>query len=37
LVADLTGGLTGGIVYAIVTRILNRYDPVPEKQSSVED
>jgi hypothetical protein len=29
-VADLTGGLMGGIVYAVVTRILNRFDPVPK-------
>ena len=28
LVADLTGGLFGGIVYAVITRILNRFDPV---------
>ena len=34
LVADLTGGLTGGVAYAIVTRILNRYDPVSEKKSN---
>jgi hypothetical protein len=30
-VADLTGGLFGGIVYAIITRILNRFDPVDKK------
>lgn len=36
LVADLTGGLMGGVVYAVVTRILNRYDPVPEKPASEE-
>ena len=35
LVADLTGGLMGGVVYAVVTRILNRYDPVPEKKCEV--
>lgn len=28
LVADLTGGLFGGVVYAVITRILNRFDPV---------
>lgn len=31
LVADLTGGLFGGIVYAIITQILNRFDPVDKK------
>ena len=31
LVADLTGGLFGGIVYAVITRILNRFDPVDKK------
>ncbi|MBQ1656101.1 MAG: hypothetical protein II053_04270 [Bacteroidales bacterium] len=31
-VADLTGGLIGGAVYAVITRILNRYDPVPEEK-----
>ena len=36
LVADLTGGLMGGVVYAVVTRILNRYDPIPEKPASEE-
>ena len=37
LVADLTGGLMGGVVYAVITRILNRYDPVPEKQELAEE
>ena len=31
LVADLTGGLFGGIVYAVITQILNRFDPVDKK------
>lgn len=34
LVADLTGGLFGGVVYAVITCILNRFDPVPEKVES---
>ena len=37
LVADLTGGLMGGVVYAVITRILNRYDPVPEKKEPVDE
>ena len=37
LVADLTGGLMGGVVYAEIRRILNRYDPVPEKQELAEE
>ena len=36
LVADLTGGLFGGVVYAVITRILNRFDPVPEKEKSLQ-
>ena len=36
LVADLTGGLMGGVVYAVVTQILNRYDPVRENESEVD-
>ena len=31
LVADLTGGLIGGTVYALVCLLLNRFDPLPEK------
>lgn len=31
LVADLTGGLVGGSVYALVCLLLNRFDPLPEK------
>ena len=34
LVADLTGGLMGGVVYAVIVKILNRFDPVPEKTES---
>lgn len=34
LVADLTGGLIGGVVYAVIVKILNRFDPVPEKAES---
>ena len=36
LVADLTGGLFGGVVYAVITRILNRFDPVIPQKSSVQ-
>jgi len=36
LVADLVGGLIGGTVYAAVVLILNRFDPVPEKDVKSE-
>ena len=36
LVADLIGGLMGGMVYAVVTRILNCYDPVRKNESEVD-
>ena len=36
LVADLTGGLFGGVVYAVITRILNRFDPVTPQNSPAE-
>ena len=36
LVADLTGGLFGGIVYAIITRILNRFDPITPQNPLVQ-
>ena len=31
LVADLLGGLTGGSVYALICLLLNRFDPLREK------
>ncbi len=34
LVADLCGGLLGGTVYAVITRILNRFDPIKSDNNS---